>query len=404
MVPSCSAGEENRMTTSTELTDYMGFQALLTEEERLVRREARAFVNAEVLPVVEAHAQAATFPRALVARMGEQGFYGPTLPARYGCAGLSATAYGLLMYELERGDSGIRSFASVQGSLVMYPIHEYGSDAQKDHWLPRLARGEAVGCFGLTEPDFGSNPAGMKTRAVRQPGGTWRLSGAKMWITTGSIADGALVWAQTEDGVRGFLVEKGTPGFSAPEMKGKWSLRASVTSELVLDDVVVDEARSLLPGVRGLKGPLSCLGQARYGIAWGVLGAADACYQCALDYALQRVQFGRPIAGFQLQQEKLAWMVTELTKGQLLALRLGRLKEQHQATPAQVSMAKMSNVNAAREIASRARTILGANGIAGEYPIMRHLANLESVYTYEGTHDMHVLIVGQEITGIPAFR
>jgi glutaryl-CoA dehydrogenase len=398
------AARHNGSVATTDLTDFMAFQAVLSEEERLVREGARRFVNAEVLPIIEEHAQAQRFPRHLVARMGELGFYGPTLPASYGCAGLSSVAYGLLMYELERGDSAIRSFASVQGSLVMYPIHAYGTEAQRDHWLPRLARGEAVGCFGLTEPDFGSNPAEMRTRAVRERGGTWRINGSKMWITSGSIADVAVVWAQTEDGIRGFLVERGTPGFSAPEMKGKWSLRASITSELVLEDVVVDEARSLLPGVKGLKGPLSCLTQARYGIAWGALGAADACYQCALDYALHRVQFGKAIAGFQLQQEKLARMVTELTKGQLLALQLGRLKDAGKATPAQVSMAKMSNVSSAREICAAARTILGANGILGEYPVMRHMNNLESVYTYEGTHDMHLLVIGEAVTGIAAYR
>ena len=390
--------------TFTHMTDYMGMENLLGEDELQVRRTAREFVNREVLPIIERHAQEQSFPRHLIPLMGELGFYGPTLPERYGCAGLSATAYGLLMYELERGDSGLRSFASVQGSLVMWPIYQYGSEAQKSHWLPLLAAGAKVGCFGLTEPDFGSNPAGMLTRAERLGDGRWRLNGTKMWITNGSIADVAVVWARTEDGIRGFLVERGTPGFSAPETHGKWSLRASVTSELVLEDVIVEEEASLLPLAEGLKAPLSCLTQARYGIAWGVLGAADACYQCALDYAQTRVQFDRPIASFQLQQEKLAWMVTELTKAQLLAVQLGKLKEAGTLTPAQVSMAKLNNVNAALEICRKARTVLGANGILDEYPVMRHMANLESVDTYEGTHDMQTLIVGQEITGIPAYR
>ncbi len=393
----------NQANTTT-FTDYMAIEELLSEEARMVRKTARDFVNKEVLPVIEAHAQAQSFPAHLIPKMGELGFYGPTLPERYGCAGLSSTSYGWLMYELERGDSGLRSFASVQGALVMWPIFTYGSEAQKDKWLPQLAAGAKVGCFGLTEPDFGSNPGGMLTKAERTGPGKWRINGTKMWITSGTLADVAVVWAQTSEGIRGFLVEKGTPGFRAPEMHGKWSLRASVTSELVLEDVEVDEAESMLPGARGLKAPLSCLTQARYGIAWGVLGAADACYQCALDYALSRIQFDRPIASFQLQQEKLAWMVTELTKGQLLALQLAGLKERGVMTPAQVSMTKMNNVNAALEIGRKARTILGANGILDEYPVMRHMANLESVYTYEGTHDLQVLMVGQQVTGIPAYR
>ena len=392
------------MTMTTELTDYMNFQDLLDDEERLVRETARTFVNQHVLPIIDQHAQQETFPGHLVPIMGEMGFFGPTLPEEYGGAGLSNVAYGLLMYALERGDSALRSLASVQGSLVMYPIFAYGSEAQKRHWLPKLAKGEAIGCFGLTEPDFGSNPAGMRTKAVREPDGRWRLNGTKMWITNGTIADVAVVWARTDDGVRGFLVERGTPGFSAPQMKGKWSLRASVTSELILDNVVVEEDKSLLPRIEGLKGPLGCLTQARYGIAWGALGAADHCYQTALAYSLGRIQFDRPIAGFQLQQKKLAEMVTELTKGQLLALHLGRLKDKGHVSPAQVSMAKMNNVKAALDICRTARTMLGANGIMGEYPIMRHANNLESVYTYEGTHDMHTLIIGEEVTGIAAYR
>ncbi len=392
------------MNQTTELTDYMNFQDLLEDEEKLVRETARAFVNDKVMPIIDDHAQKELFPDHLIPEMGSLGFFGPSLPEDYGCAGLSNVAYGLLMYELERGDSALRSLASVQGSLVMYPIFTYGSDEQKTYWLPRMAAGEKIGCFGLTEPDFGSNPSGMRTRAERGEDGTWLINGAKMWITNGTIADVALVWAATPEGVRGFLVEKGTPGFSAPQMKNKWSLRASVTSELILENVQVEESRSMLPGVTGLKGPLSCLTQARYGIAWGALGAADNCYQTALDYSLSRVQFDRPIGGFQLQQKKLTEMVTEITKGQLLVLQLGRLKDMGKATPAQVSMAKMNNVHVALDICRTARTMLGANGIMGEYPIMRHAANLESVYTYEGTHDIHTLIIGEEVTGLAAYR
>ena len=382
--------------------DFMEFDSLLSDEERLVRQSVREFVEKEVIPHIEEWSREGKFPRHLVPQMAELGFYGANL-TDYGCAGMSNVQYGLIMQELERGDSGLRSFVSVQGALVMYPIHAFGSDEQKQKWLPALQQGKAIGCFGLTEPDFGSNPGGMRARAVRD-GGDYVLNGEKTWITSGTIADVALVWARAEDGIRGFLVERGTPGFSAKDIKGKMSLRASVTSSLSLQDARVP-ARNMLPGVVGLKGPLSCLTQARYGIGWGAVGAAMACYVEALEYAKTRKQFDeRPIASHQLIQEKFADMITEITKAQLLALHVGRLKDRGRADFAHISMLKRNNVKIALEVAREARDILGANGVADEYPIFRHMANLESVITYEGTHNIHTLIIGERVTGIPAYK
>jgi glutaryl-CoA dehydrogenase len=382
--------------------DYYQLDGLLSEEELLVRQTVREFVDDQVLPVIEKHYRAGTFPHDLIPLMAGLGMFGATLPAKYGCAEMNHVAYGLVMQELERGDSGVRSFASVQSALVMYPIFTFGSDAQKDRWLPALASAKAIGCFGLTEPDHGSNPGGMVTRAERHDGG-FVLNGAKMWITNGTIADVAVVWAKLDGEIHGFLVEKGTPGFTAPEMTGKHSLRASVTSELVFQDCFIP-ASNQLPSARGLKAPLMCLSQARYGIAWGALGSAMACYDAALSYAKSRIQFGKPIAAFQMTQEKLVHMLTEITKGQLLCLQLGRLKDQGTVRFTQISLAKRNNVHHALEIARMSREILGANGILDEYPVMRHAANLESVKTYEGTHEMHTLIVGEDITGHGAFQ
>ena len=383
------------------MIDYYNLDELLTEEERLVRQTVADFVDAEVLPIIEKHNREGTFPRDLVEKIGGLGLFGITLPQEYGCAGLNNICYGLAMQELERGDSGVRSFASVQSSLVMYPIYSYGSDAQKNKWLPLLASGQAIGCFGLTEPDYGSNPGGMITNAKKISGG-YLLNGAKMWITNGTLADVAVVWAKLDGVVRGFLVEKGMKGFSAPEMKGKHSLRASVTSELIFQDVELPE-ENILPGVEGLKGPLSCLTQARYGISWGVIGSAYACYESSLNYATSRIQFDKPIAAFQITQEKLVYMLSEITKAQLLNWRLGKMKDAGTMRPQQVSLAKRNNCEIALNIARMSREIHGANGILDEYPIMRHAANLESVKTYEGTHEMHTLILGQDITGISAF-
>jgi len=382
--------------------DFLNLDAELSEDERMVRDTVRSWVGERYIPRVMPHFEAGTFPMDVVPELAELGVFGPTLPAEYGCSGLNNVAAGLIYQELERGDSGLRSFVLVQGGLVMYPIFTFGSDEQKKHWLPKLATGEAIGCFGLTEPDFGSNPGGMLTTA-RKDGKHWILNGRKMWITNGTVSHIAVVWAKVDDTIKGFLVPNGTPGFTAPEQKHKWSLRASVTSELVMQDVRVPES-AILPKSGGLKSPLMCLTQARYGIAWGALGAALACFDEALQYSKQRIIFDKPLAGMQLAQKKLADMATEITLGQLIALRLGRLKDEGKLTPQQVSMGKRNNVHIALETARVCRDMMGANGVSLEYQVGRHLCNLESVYTYEGTHDIHTLAIGQELTGIAAFK
>ena len=388
------------------LTDYYQIEEMFSEEERMVRDVARRFVDDEFLPCVQKSFREGSFPMELVPRLGQLGFLGITLPTQYGCAGLNSVAYGLVSQELERGDSGLRSFASVQSSLVMYPIYTFGSEKQKSFWLPRMAKAEAIGCFGLTEPDFGSNPGGMITRAKREKGG-FILNGTKRWITNGSVSDVAVVWAKLEedgkDVVCGFLVEKERKGFTRYDIEGKFSMRASITSELIFEDCWIPE-ENILPGSGGLKSPLMCLTQARYGISWGAIGAAIACYESAVDYAKSRVMFSKPIGGYQLVQSKLVWMVTEITKAQLLSLRLGRLKDSGKMRPEHVSMAKMNNVSIALHIARLARDILGANGITDEYPIIRHMLNLETVNTYEGTEDIHRLTIGRDITGLNAFE
>jgi glutaryl-CoA dehydrogenase len=381
--------------------DYYGIDELLTEEQRMMRDAVRDWVEAKFLPIVSQHHRDGTFPMELASDLGEMGVFGATLKG-YGCAGLDQVAYGLIMQELERGDSGLRSFASVQSGLVMYPIYSYGSEAQKEKWLPRLQSGDAIGCFGLTEPDHGSDPGSMKTRAIRK-GSEYVLNGTKLWITNGSVADVAVVWAKGDDGeIGGYLVEKGTPGYSTLDIHGKFSMRASITSELAFADCRIP-LENKLPGVKGLKGPLSCLSQARYGIAWGAIGAAMGCYDWALQYAQQRIQFNKPIGSFQLVQQKLVWMINEITKAQLLCWRLGQIKDAGKVRPQQISLAKMNNVQMALDTARLARDILGAAGIVDEHPIIRHLMNLETVNTYEGTHDIHILIVGRDITGLDAF-
>jgi glutaryl-CoA dehydrogenase len=390
------------------MLDFFDIDSVLSEDERAVRDSVRRFVDERVLPVIgDAYVQG-RFPKELIPEMGELGVFGANLPEEYGCAGLNNVQYGLIMQELERGDSGVRSFASVQGALAMYPIYAFGSEAQKRRWLPPMAKGEVIGCFGLTEPDYGSNPSGMITMAREQGDGSWVLNGTKMWITNGSTANIAVVWAKTngdasDRSIRGFIVPTDSAGFRAKDQKGKLSLRASDTSELSFQDVHLPPD-AILPGSGGLKSPLMCLTQARYGISWGALGAAMACFEEALEYSKTRVMFDRPIGGYQIQQVRLADMLTEIVKGQLVSLHLGRLKDAGTFTPQQVSLAKRNNVHIATEIAREARRLLGANGILAEYGAMRHMANLESVYTYEGTHDVHSLILGQAVTGLNAFK
>jgi glutaryl-CoA dehydrogenase len=383
--------------------DFCNITSLLTDEELLIQKTANQFVEKEFNPIVNEYYDKGSFPLDLIPKMGELGFFGATLPKEFGGSEISSTAYGLIMHELEKGDSGLRSVCSVQGGLVMYPIHQYGTDEQKKKWLPKLAAGTAIGCFGLTEANHGSDPGGMLTKAKRD-GDDWIINGSKMWITNGSIADVAVVWAKDEEGiVRGFLIEKGTKGFSSSDIHGKMSLRASITSELFMKDVRIPDS-SRLPGVEGLKGPLSCLTQARYSIAWGTIGSAVDCYEVALNYSKERKQFSKPIAGFQLTQKKLAYMIQEISKAQLLAIQLGKLKDNNQLDFSHISLGKKNNVAIARDCARLAREILGANGIMDDYSVMRHMMNLETVYTYEGTHEIHTLIIGQKITGEPAFE
>ncbi|HBV93790.1 MAG: acyl-CoA dehydrogenase family protein [Candidatus Dormibacteria bacterium] len=396
-----TSGAPGQARTRLDPADLYAVDQLLGDEERLVQATVRDFVRDRFLPLVGEHFEAGTFPRDIVPEIAGLGLFGMHLEG-YGCAGTSAVAYGVACEELEAGDSGLRSFVSVQGSLAMFPIHRYGSEEQRRRWLPEMAAGRAIGCFGLTEPDAGSDPAAMRTRA-RRSGGDWVLSGTKMWITNGSIADVAVVWAQTEEGIRGFLVERGTPGFSTRDIEHKLSLRASITSELVLDEVTLPDA-AMLPGARGLGAPLSCLDEARYGICWGVLGAGRTCFEAAVEYARSRQAFGRPIARFQLTQAKLAEMATRLVQGRLVAHRLGTLKDTGRAQPVQVSLAKRANTRIALDVAREARTILGANGITLDYPVARHMANLEAVLTYEGTEEVHSLILGRAITGEDAFQ